>query len=281
MNPVYVQTISLPVILEKLGLSPVEENATHCLYHSPFHDQPVPTFKVCIADNTWCDTHTRSSGGTMQLVQGWLLHKGLACTEADTLHWLKFNIGYPSMVQKFGLQKVETTDQYSIVFKTVLHEKSLVRYALQKGFSYSEAKRFFKQVYVLNKATGKEFRALGIRNEEGGYALYNPHLEAMAGPVSISFIRGDSNDYGRIYVFRSPFDYRRALQLYPSIAEDDSILLHAYGCADHAAGYIRGFGYKRLYTVFGDSPEGQRATEAFRWLCSTEQGMKHYSLVIA
>src|SRR5690606_19286043 len=102
-------------------------------------------------------------------------------------------IGYPVMAEKFGLQKVKTTDQYSIVFKTGLQEKSLVRYALQKGFSYSDAKRFFKQVYVLNKATGKEFRALGMRNEDGGYALYNPHLEALAGPASISFIRGDKN----------------------------------------------------------------------------------------
>lgn len=278
MNPDYVQTIPMPAILSKLGLQPVKKDKTCYRYNSPFHNEVTPTLTVSIADNTWSDTHNRSSGGSLLFVQSWLLHQGLHCTEADALHWLKFNIGYPKMTETFGLQKAVATDQYIIAFKTLLQEKSLIRYVLQKGFSYAEAKRLFKQVYVENKSTGKEFRALGMRNEEGGCAIYNPHIETMIGPVSVSFIRGSHNNYERVYVFRTAFEYSRALQLYPAIASHDSIILHAYGCADHAAGYIRGFGYQRLYTVFDNSGEGKQATKAFHWLCNTEMHLKHCSL---
>lgn len=216
----------------------------------------------------------------VELVQDWLQGQGLRCTEADALHWLKFNIGYPSMVDKFRLPAVAATELYSIAFKTALQEKSLVRYVLQKGFTHAEAKRIFKQVYVLNKSTGKEFRALGMRNEDGGYALYSPHLEAHTAPVSVSFIRGEHNDYQRVYIFKTPFDYRRALQTYPDIAMHDSIILHAYGCIDDAATYLRGFNYQRLYTIFDNSAEGQRATEALQWLCTTERQLPHYSLLL-
>lgn len=278
MNPEYANTIPLRDILHKLGSNPVQEN-TDCLYYlSIFEEGDTPQLKVHKATNRWEDVHACRSGGPLELVQGWLQQQGLKCAEADVLHWLKFTIGYPSLIEKFGLKKPEADNLYSIAFKTGLQEQSLIRYVLQQGFSFNQAKRFFKQVYVLNKATGKEFRALGMRNEEGGYALYSPHLEAMTAPLSVSFIRGEKNDYERVYVFKTPFDYRRALQLYPAIAAHDSMILHAYGCADPATAYVRGFGYKRLYTVFDDSPEGQCATEAFAWLCSTEQDLKHYRL---
>lgn len=247
MNVSYANTLPMREILRKLGLSP-ETPTSHCT--------PVA------------------------LVQSKLQEQGLRCTEADALHWLKFHIGYPRLSDRFRLPVVKANDRYAITFKTVLQERSLVRYVQQRGFSHAEAKRFFKQVYVRNKLTGKEFRALGMCNEEGGYALYNPHLETQAAPVSVSFIRGAKNDYQRVYLFKDPFDYRRAIRSYPIIAAHDSIIMHAYGCADHAAGYLRGFGYQRLYTVFDDSGEGRRATQAFAWLCSTEQGMKHYRLLL-
>lgn len=220
------------------------------------------------------------SRSVVELVQDWLQGQGLHCTEADALHWLKFNIGYPAMADKFRLPTVAATEQYAIAFKTTLQEKSLIRYVQQKGFSLGAAKSLFKQVYVRNQSTGKEFRALGMRNEEGGYALYSPHLATMTDPLSVSFIRGEENDYKRVYLFKTPFDYCAALQAYPDIATHDSIILHQYGCVDHAAAYLRGFGYQRLYTVFDRSAEGQRATEALRWLCTTEQQLRHYSLLL-
>ncbi|HTN46363.1 MAG TPA: hypothetical protein VL098_08460 [Flavipsychrobacter sp.] len=278
MNPVYVQTIPLPDILRKLGLIPAEQNTTAILYRSPFHEHPTPSLQVSLADNRWQDSYTRNSGGSMELIQSWLLHQGLKCSEAEVLHWFRFQIGYPAMSKKFDLPESTASDQYKIAFRTALQERSLLRYVSEQGFSYEQAKRFFKQMYVLNKPTGKEFRALGMRNEEGGYALYSPHLEALTAPVSVSFIRGGKNDYERVYLFKTPFDYQQAVKFYPSIERHDSIILHAYGCADHAAAYIRGFGYKRLYTVFDDSPEGKRATKAFHWLCSTEVHLVHRSL---
>lgn len=246
MNVSYANTLPMREVLRKLKLTAVKN-----------------------------DTHS-----VVELVQDWLQGQGLRCKEADALHWLKFNIGYPAMVHQFRLPAVAATEQYAITFKTALQEKSLIRYVQQKGFSLAEARRFFKQVYVLNKSTGKEFRALGMRNEEGGYALYSPHLQTMTAPVSVSFIRGAENNYQRVYLFKTPFDYRRALQAYPDIAMHDSIILHHYGCIDHAAAYLRGFGYKRLYTVFDNSTEGQRATDALHWLCTTEQQLHHYSLLL-
>ncbi|MBK8227482.1 MAG: hypothetical protein IPK70_09955 [Flavobacteriales bacterium] len=280
MNLCYADTIPIRTILDKLGLEPVAETCDHAFFLSPFNPHhPVPSLKVDHRSNTWSDTSTSSKGGPFEMVQAWLVHQGFQGTEEDVLHWLRFNIGYPSLVTLFGLTEGTPLDTYTLLSKTTLQEGALIRYAMRQGIARDQAGKMFKQIHVRSMDTGEEFKALGYRNEVGGYAIYSPHVAGMTPIAAISFIRGREHKPEGVNVFKNIFDYYAVMRSRQDTPFDqDSIILHDYACADDAATYIRGYRYKHLYSWFPADERGRRTTEAFDWLCGTEPDLKHRAM---
>lgn len=277
MNRSYADTIPVDHILSKMGLAPKKEEGNRSSYDCPFRPrQSEADLIVNHLTNKWQDTLTKHEGLPFDLVRTWLEYQGMPSTDDNVLHWLRFNVGYPSLQTMFGLTDRGQIGDYEFLFHTVLKELSLVRYALRQGVSSERAKQVFRQVHVRNGATGNEFRALGYRNEEGGYAIYSPHVVDMTKASSVSFIRGRATSSLQVHVFKSIFDYLAVLNdRHGVFFDDDCIILHVYRCSDDAATYIRGYNYTQVCTWFDVSEHGRRATEAFGWLCATEVGLKH------
>jgi hypothetical protein len=280
MNLQYAGTIPLCEILEKLGLRPASENGDLSFYPSPFnYNQPNLSLEVHNGANTWRDLSTGRAGGPVELVKAGLVLRGFKSSEVDVLSWFRVNISYPSLVAKFKLAEGKRRGTYELVKESSLKEGALVRFAMRRGLTREQAKKTFKEVEVRNIATGKEFRALGLRNEDGGYAIFSSHVDALIGPMAISFIRGREWTPTQFNAFRSIFDYLDALKQRGNVPFDaGSIILHSYACADDAATYLRGYGYTHLYTWFDEAERGSKATEAFAWLCSTDQTLKHVAI---
>jgi hypothetical protein len=280
MNREYAATIPLQDILKNFGLMPVTKSDHQSFFTSPFDPQRVATgLVVDHRHNTWHDTATRSAGGPVELVQAWLLRQGYNASEDDVLHWLRFNISYPSLVVAFDLSDSSEHGTHELVSKTGLRDRALIRYAMRQGIGYEQAKRMFNQVHVRYTVTGSEFLALGYRNEDGGYALYNPYVTGTTQTAAISFIRGREHKPDGVHVFKTIFDYCAVVRSRGDTPFDqDSIILHDFACADDAATYIRAYGYKQLYSWFAGDEYGRRATEAFDWLCATEPDLKHRAM---
>ncbi|QQR86923.1 MAG: hypothetical protein IPJ76_01475 [Flavobacteriales bacterium] len=269
-------------ILNKIGLRPAAENHEYSFFRSPFNPPwAVASLKVDHGHNSWSDTPTDNKGGPFELVQAWLIHQGFKSAEDDVLHWLRFNIGYPSLVTLFGLTDETEAGNYTLLSKIALQEGALIRYAMRQGIGRKQAGEMFHQVHVRNSVTRNEYRALGFRNEDGGFALYSPHVTGMTSPVAVSFIRGRVHKPEGVNVFKTIFDYRAVVRSRSDTPFDqDSIILHDFACADDAATYIRAYGYRQLYSWFDCSERGTRATEAFDWLCATEPGLTHRTMSV-
>ncbi len=275
MNIEYASTIPLRDILGKMGLQPAQQNNRLLLYRSPFQD-PDSLFQINTEDNTWCDNASQTGGGPIEFVRAYLAHRGKPCTLSDALHWLKFNIGYPSLLA--GIQLPEDEHQpgeYQFRFKTLLLEKGLIRYIENRGIPVALARQFLKQVYIRNKTTGKEFLALGLKNEDGGYAIHSPFITTHLVPQAITFIRGTPGT-GGVRIFLTVFDFLTAVTGRDgTLFTEDSIILNSYQCLDNAAAYIRGYGYDKLYTSFDQTQNGQQATRACTFLAATEPDLQH------
>jgi hypothetical protein len=274
MNIEYAQTIPLRAILDKAGIQATgQEPDGTLLYVSPFSDSA--TLQVNETDNTWQDAHTQRGGGSYEFVEALLQHQKERCSKVDVLHWFKFNIGYPPLLRFLDLPPDTAADHlYKRICKVGLQESGLIRYAMSRGIAFPVAKELFKQIYVLNKATGKEFVALGFKNEDGGFTLYNGHVEASLSPIAVRFIRGKEHKPDTIHIFKDVFAYSDAIRArsYKPF-KGDCIILNTWGCVDNAATYIRGYGYEVLRTWFDNSTAGQQAAQAFRWLCTTEENL--------
>lgn len=277
MNIEYAQTIPLRVILDKAGLLCIGENTKGMyLYASPFEE--ASSLQVDEDSNTWHHSDGQIGGGAYAFVQALLQQRGEPCAPAHVLHWLRFTIGYPPLIRFVDLP-AEPEDLYQRVSKGKLREVGLIRYAQSKGIAFAAAGELFKQIHVRSKATGNEFVALGFKNEDGGFMLYNAHVAACLSPAAITFIRGQVSKPDTVHIFKDVFAYQAAIRARSGKPfKGDCIILNTWGRLDNAAAYIRGYGYQVLRTWFDNSSTGQQATAAFRWLCSTEESLHFQSV---
>jgi len=283
MNIEYARTIPLRDILGKIGLQPAQQNNTTLFYPPPSGgDATASLLQVEVTGNTWLDSQSNTCGGPAELVCAYLAGRGKPSTLSDALHWLKFNIGYPALSSFLAPEdEPESNGQYSVHFKTLLMEKGLIRYAENRGIPVVLARQFLKQVYIRNTTNGREFLALGIKNEEGGYAIHSPFIHAHLGPRAISFMRGKAGT-AEVHIFKDIFDCLLAIvNRNNQLPEADTIILHSYSCLDNASAYVRGYGYHRLYSSFDRSPVGLQATEACAFLAASEPGLQHISIDLA
>lgn len=279
MNIEYAQSIPLRAILDKAGIQAAgQAPAGTWLYVSPFSGSG--SLQVNETDNTWQDAHTQRGGGSYELVAALLEQRKEHCAAVNVLKWLKFNIGYPPLSRFLDLPPDTTADHlFKRICKVKLQEAGLIRYAMSRGVAFPVARELFKQIYVLNKATGNEFVALGFKNEDGGFMIYNAHIEACLSPAAITFIRGTENKPDTVHIFKDVFAYHAAVSARSGkLFKGDCIILNTWGCMDNAAAYIRGYGYEVLRTWFDNSSTGQQATQAFRWLCATEEKLTHQAV---
>lgn len=279
MNIDYATTLPLRQILDKMGLLPVEGNNTRLIYLSPFYGDREGRFHINIQENTWADTGLNISGNAPEFIHNYLKHKGQSCAETNVLHWLKFNIGYPSMLQGTGIKKAVQAQPYAQVYKSTILNRDLIRFLDDRAIPLSLARKFLKQLGLRNTETGKEFTALALPTEEDGYMLHNPFVEVLIGKPAITYIHGRKRKFHSVHIFRDIFDYLSLLANAPHNGLDnESIILNAYPCMDNAAAYVRGFGYRELSTWLPNDEEGQQATQRFNFLCRTEIALQHFAM---
>lgn len=272
MNVEYAATIPLRDILDKMGFQPVQEDHTGILLYPSFPVENANlSLQVDTGNNTWRDSDTGEDGGPVALVTAWLKSRHEPCALVNVLHWLKFNIGYPSLMLFMDLpEEPSANETYRIIARVKLQEGNLIRYAMKRGIPLSDAKELFRQVYVQHKQTNHEFVGLGFKNEDGGYSIYNSHTELHLFPSAITFIRGKPKP-NTVHIFKDIFDYHAAVREHSGEQfTGDSIIMNTWQSLDNAAAYIRGYGYEHLCTWFDNSPAGLMATEAFDFLACTE-----------
>lgn len=277
MNIEYAQTIELRAILNKMGLQEAAEKTTGILLYPSFMNEAAPlSLQVNTTRNSWHDSSTGAGGGPAELVAAWLDSREEPCALPDVLHWLKFTIGYP-LLASFMEQPDQSAvgSRYRIASRVTLQEGSLIRYAVDMGFSVDEAIACFQQLYIANRKTGHEFVALGFRNEDGGYSIYNRHTEMHLAPYAITFIRGKAKP-DTVHVFKDIFDYCAAIrERNGKPFAGDSIILNSWQSLDNAAAYIRGYGYRNLCSWLADNPAGIQASAALDFLARTEPDLIH------
>lgn len=277
MNIVYANTLLLPKILGKIKIQQISRNGLIKIFASPFHTETHAILEVKVRDNVWKDTLTQRQGNVMDFVAFYLERQNRPSAQAHCLHWLKFNIGYPSLSSLVELPDYENLDKaLTYDYRSDLLNCSLGRFLSVKNIPLSLANKFLFEIGVTNKNTGKKFVALGLQTEEGGYAICNQYIRAIVGNRSISYIRGLQRKFEYVHIFKDIFDYLAVVRLLgDKPLFDECIILNSYSCLDSVAAYIRGFGYKRLYSWMDNCKLGGQVSSALDFLCRTEQNLTH------
>lgn len=226
----YANTIPLRQILDKMGLKPLNKRGDILNYNSPFNPEKAPTLKITVSSNTWFDVSLGEGGNGIDLVCQHLKYSSVSYQEADALRWLSNILEAP---MKLGQAFKSASHANFCELKAILPlmHPGLIRYLDKRKIERRYHAEFFRELRVHNQASAKTFRAIGFRNEDGGYVLFNPAMQGQTGPYAISFIRGSVLKPDTIHIFHSIFDYLSLLSARKgAVLEGDAMILNDYQC---------------------------------------------------
>lgn len=277
MNIENAKTIPLSDILSKIGFEPYEQNNVEARYYSPFSKEKRPSFKVDLKKNEWHDSEERLSGDIVKFACVYLEKTNESCTVSDALRFIENISGNAPGIKPVQTQRDAPSEgKLSIVGVKKIAHPALIQYLDKRGIPLEFAKPILKEVRVRNNKTGNSMFALGLKNEEGGYELRNPFFKGYVGKRTVSFIRGSIPKPDGLHVFKDAMDYLSITTHYKfEKLQADTIILNSLSCMQDATPYIKGYGYKAVWTYMDNNEDGKNASEALDKFFKTQEGLVH------
>jgi len=280
MNIEEAKAIPMAEFLEKLGYIPEKNYPTKALYKSPLRIEKTASFWLCKVKNAWYDHGLEKGGGILQFAIEYLKSQNVDHTAGDGLRFINLIWKNASTTPFVAEIQPDEQEKYKLKIETVsaLKHSALLNYLLDRCIPKELAKRYFKEVQVRNANTGKFFKAIGLKNEAGGYEIRNKLLKASVGEKDISFIRGSDENRTKIHVFEGMMDFVSILVLSDTTQfVDDVIILNSLSRLKKAIPYITNYTYQEVHSWFDNDASGARHREIFNDFIAANRPLKHIS----
>jgi hypothetical protein len=183
--------------LAKIGFQPKTINEPHYWYISPLRpEEKTPSFKINRKMNKWKDWGSGDNGNLIDF--GIQFHK---CSVKDFLQ--KLDVNTPMFRPSERQDSSSRADgEISISRVKPITSIPLIQYVRQRGIPLDTAERYLKEVHYNLK--GKNYYALGFKNDAGGYELRNKYIKASSSPKTSTFIDNNSRE---LTVFEGFFNF--------------------------------------------------------------------------
>jgi len=212
MNCEQANQIDLVDYLNSLGYQPQKIRGSDYWYLSPLRDEKEPSFKINRNKNVWFD-HGPGKGG--KLVD--FVMELFRCDVSDALQKLssfhpqndfKNNLVRP----QFHLPENALADNKDaretaikiIAAKQPIQDLLLCRYLRQRRIDKSIADKYCYEVSFTNTDKEKIYKAIGFKNNAGGYELRNEYFKGSSSPKYVTYV---DNGAKNISVFEGFFDF--------------------------------------------------------------------------
>jgi|SRR5690606_20641525 len=206
------KSISCLETLALLGFLPIRLNSSNAWFLSPFREENTASFKVDTKINRWFDHGAGKGGNVIDLVC--YIKK---CNVKEALEFLNTKGLSFSFHQPLS---TPSPNQLCITNATHIKHPALIQYVSSRGIKLSIANQYCLQVYYTYK--DKEYFAIGLQNNSGGYELRNKLYKSSSSPKDITFI---SNKKNNLVVCEGMFDLLTLASLYSDLSMKADILV--------------------------------------------------------
>lgn len=184
--------------LSSLGYESAKIRNCDYWYLSPLRDEKTPSFKVNCKLNRWYD-HGIGKGGN--LIDFAILYNN--CTVREFLQTLGHNLSFHQPISTgFIKEHEDAVSPIKIIKESTLTSFILHRYLYQRRIPIEVAKLFCKEVTY--ELSGRQYFAIGFKNNSGGYELRNSFFKGSSAPKNITTV---SNNAKEVAVFEGFFDF--------------------------------------------------------------------------
>lgn len=295
MNTAQAKQLSLPEIMSRLGYEPVksQKGGRELWYKSPFRSEAEASFVTSYIGGKWIWNDFGDTGGTV--IDFVMRHENYGSVK-DALNFLTnmfqghlFEKPVSRRVGELEENKQETPTLFSFnqqgrAAATDFSESSLLEFMEAKPIhnplihDYLEKERripaaladlYLVEVKYRNKSNGKEYFAIGMKNDSGGYeiraASSKLSFKSALNGRDITLIRGMSPERKAVNIFEGMMDFLSlVVMMGTKNLSGDSLILHSLSSFRRAAEVIRREGYQQIHTFLDNNKAGQEGTQRFQ-----------------
>lgn len=224
--------------LDRQGFQPVHIRNTNAWYHSPLRHEKTASFKVNTHLNRWYDFGIGKGGNLIDFCV--LYHQ---CSVKELLKILSGDPSFQSHNPVFFKQD-EPENSIEILDMMPLQSRSLLQYLSTRKIPLKIATVYC--IEVRYRVRGKQYIAIGFKNNSGGYELRSPFFKGSSAPKDITLLNGEGDD---ISVFEGFFDFLTHRTLYKELhcPQTNYIILNSIALFEKALPLMELFENKLLY----------------------------------
>ena len=278
MNITQAKSIPLADFLTRLGCEGAQTSGRQDKYRSPLRDENTPSFFFHTGKNLWYD-HGEGRGGTIiDLAIALLERQGHPASSSEALAFIAQVMGdAPVSVARPEREPLHRLDKGEArwIFRKArpIRHQALVRYLEERAIPLKTAKAYLQEVTACHSLSDKIVFALGMGNEDEGWALRNPFLKACIAPNTGSFIRGTEPMPEGIHVFEGSFDFLSVVAREGKPLLYDSYVLHSTANIESLRPFLYQYGYRSLFSWMDNDAAGTKAEARLREFAAAEPGL--------
>ena len=240
-------------------------------FKSPFRNEEKASFHLNHRGDVYYDHGDTEGGGDLiKFVCTYLKSQGKGHSVSAALQFLE-NLGGDLRVQPFKRKAQKATSQtakseapYKILSNKEIFSEPLIRYLEQKAIPLLLPKRYFRQIYFLNRKSGKKLFGLGFETQAGSFDIRMANgFKTMIGDKDITIINGDQSG-DTVNIFEGATDFLSVLAIEEcNQPEFDCIVLNSVNLYEKAALMIREKGYQNIKLWLDNDRAGRECQKVF------------------
>lgn len=247
---------SIKRYLAENGIYPAREYATYALYKSPFRNERKPSFKVDYKDNLWRDFGSEEGGSIIDLVI-----KMKQCSFIQAVRDLEEKADFPVIVKPAFSSPKESAGRMKLLRVESSLPPHLEKYIRDRGIPSDLTKEYLTAVYY--DVNGREYSALGFKNDKGGFELRNPDFQGCYPPKTITTFDHNSTTCN---LFEGFTDFLSYLTLYPmkekSLSPESAVVLNSTGNLEKALPLLSK--HAQIYAYLDNDEGGKTAMQKLK-----------------
>ena len=250
-----IKCLSIRAYLAGRGLRPTKDNPRYGLYLSPLRKEHTPSFKVDYAQNLWYDFGLGAGGSIIDLVM-----RLERCDFAQALRLLGNGERTP-MAGPVPSSDLPTDPALRLLSDIPLRHPALVGYLSSRGIDPIIASACCREVHYA--VGGRNYFAVGFRNDAGGWELRSERFKGSVSPKHITTIDNRSDT---VVAFEGFMDFLSFLSMKPDEWPHINIaVLNSVVNLPKAIPFLSR--HATIYAFFDNDNAGRKTTADLKRLC--------------
>ena len=248
-----IKCLSIRAYLAERGLYPTNDNSRYGLYLSPLREERTPSFKVDYVQNLWYDFGLGAGGSIIDLVM-----RLERCDFAQAVRFLGSGEKTP-MAVPVPLSVPQTVPTLRLLSDMPLRHPALVGYLSSRGIDPAIASAGCREVHYA--VGGRNYFAVGFRNDAGGWELRSERFKGSVSPKHITTIDNRSDT---VLAFEGFMDFLSYLSMEKQLQTDVAVLNSVVNLPKAIPFLNR---HATIHAFFDNDEAGQKATANLKRLC--------------